>query len=675
MYYTLIKYSLTHIALSIVKVLNLFFGLIIVNTNHSNIKTTRHIISVCKHTKLMVLLLLSTCICNCGMAQKTVSTQDIDALFKEIYNSENDSLSLSLASKALQLSTSINYKKGMAKALIAQADAKLVLHRDKEAVIDIKTALQYARELEDKKLEAQALITYAGTFVMNQDFEKGFEMNSKALDIAKANNDSIIMANAYGQIAGIYINMHKFEEAEKCITIAYQIYSNNHKHSAIALMNYAISVMYVKQEKYDIAKVYCLKAIRYLEANRILPRLSSSYINLGICYDYANKKDSALYCYYKALPLTQRHNYRYAEIDVCNNIAVIYDDRGSKDSARKYYDMALHLSQQTSNYEMINLVATNLSDFFVEKGNDYKSALEYEKMASAARDTIAAKLQTNKIQELQIKFETKETESRNKFLKKENELQRLKLQRKNFFALFLVIALLLITVSVVLWMRHTKIKTQQEIVELEQKQLRSQMDPHFLFNSLNAIQHHIVNGDTAIANKYVASFASLMRHTLNISSENAIPLHLEIQYLENYLLLEKLRFENKLSYSIHCNEKIDKYKVTIPPMIIQPFVENAIHHGLRYLKDNEGYLKITFESTDNHLICTISDNGIGIIASKKLKENLNQLHTSQGINITQKRLALIGKVKKANFSLTVQDKSELGLEESGTLVTIKFPVV
>ncbi len=188
----------------------------------------------------------------------------------------------------------------------------------------------------------------------------------------------------------------------------------------------------------------------------------------------------------------------------------------------------------------------------------------------------------------------KDIEATNKSLQKENELQRLKLQRKNMLIYGSAGFVLLMFVFVILYFRHSRLRTAQEKTELEQRQLRAQMNPHFVFNCLNSIQHFVVAGDVRNANKYLTGFAQLMRQTLEHSKAGTITLRKELAYLENYITLELMRYENKFSASITCADDIDPDGIEIPAMIVQPFIENAIRHGICYLENVPGELSVRF---------------------------------------------------------------------------------
>ncbi|MFT3908374.1 MAG: two-component regulator propeller domain-containing protein [Ferruginibacter sp.] len=251
---------------------------------------------------------------------------------------------------------------------------------------------------------------------------------------------------------------------------------------------------------------------------------------------------------------------------------------------------------------------------------------------------------------------------------------------QNWFRIILGITLLLLIGLIMqAYVRRIRLKGKQEreiernIASLRQRALRAQMNPHFIFNSMNSIQHYILHNDPVTANEYLSEFASLMRKTLDINSADTISLSNEIAYLNNYLLLEKMRFEDKFVYQVTYAEDLDIKKIEIPSMIIQPFAENAIKHGIRYLNDNSGKLEIHFKKEKHFIICSIEDNGIGRKASAKEKALSAKKHTSKGMNLTEERLELISKISHLKFEVIIIDKYDAENKAAGTLVTIKYP--
>ena len=182
-------------------------------------------------------------------------------------------------------------------------------------------------------------------------------------------------------------------------------------------------------------------------------------------------------------------------------------------------------------------------------------------------------------------------------------------------------------------------KVEKEMNELQRAALRAQMNPHFIFNCLNSIQNFISQNDRYNATRYLAKFAQLIRDILNASMEERISLEEEIKILENYLTLEKLRFKNKFEYQIQVDPKLDPFEVSIPPLLTQPFVENAILHGISE-KDSGGQIQVDFYQKENRLEIEIKDNGMGIFESQKQKKSAQSLHKGVGMSISQKRLKL-----------------------------------
>ncbi|MBT8234469.1 MAG: histidine kinase [Bacteroidia bacterium] len=208
-----------------------------------------------------------------------------------------------------------------------------------------------------------------------------------------------------------------------------------------------------------------------------------------------------------------------------------------------------------------------------------------------------------------------------------------------------------------------------QITELERSALQAQMNPHFIFNCLNSIQNFIVKNDSDSAIKYLGKFATLIRSTLNASVKGKIPIAEELRLLNNYLELEKLRFKNQFSYSINIADEIDTYEIEIPPLLIQPYVENALKHGISG-KSEMGEIKINFNVSQDYLLVSIYDNGTGITSKHNMTVK-DKSHKSFGMSITKNRLDLISDSKNVN-SVDIQALTNKSADIVGTLVKIKI---
>jgi len=251
----------------------------------------------------------------------------------------------------------------------------------------------------------------------------------------------------------------------------------------------------------------------------------------------------------------------------------------------------------------------------------------------------------------------------------------------------IVVALFLSIIFLIFRLRENRIKKEQarqtainkQIAEIRMTALRAQMNPHFIFNSLNAIQHFVTIRDKEEALNYLSKFSKLIRKILENSRENTVSLSNELQLLELYIQLEQLRFNNKFDYRIEVDEKIDMENTEIPPLLIQPYVENAILHGL-INKDGKGDLWCSMQRNNGLLVCTIEDNGIGRARAQEIEHRKISKHQSLGITVTAERISTLSALLDHKVDVSIEDlfepgqPEEEGMQPAGTRVTISIPV-
>lgn len=214
--------------------------------------------------------------------------------------------------------------------------------------------------------------------------------------------------------------------------------------------------------------------------------------------------------------------------------------------------------------------------------------------------------------------------------------------------------------------------TAQKVAQLERSALQAQMNPHFIFNSLNSIQSYIALNENDKANRFLAKFARLIRVMLNNSRSTKVTLQEEVDSLRLYLELEKMRFKEKFDFDIILDEDIDPLDIELPPLLIQPYLENAIIHGLAQ-KRSQGKINLYYILQGKYLMATVTDNGIGIEQSKKQKTGAKSLHKSVGMTLTQKRLEMLDDGNKDRKVKIEEIKDRTG-EVLGTKVEVKIRV-
>lgn len=587
-------------------------------------------------------------------------------------SSSKDSV-LSYTEKALFISKSISFQKGVCKSMNLMGFT--YAHYGDAA--KGKKYLQEAIHVADKHhlLAEKASTNNNLAIIYNNEgnYQKGLETCKNNLEIYRQLKDSNGIAMSYTNSAKALSFMNFFEEARQYLLKSKAIYIALGNMAKVASRCSDIGESYLAQKNTQEAKKYLMESLTICKQ---IDKTEAGYpclFNLALCYEMEKNNDSALYYYQKCVKIGEEMEEESDLQYAWTGLGGIYLNMGKLAEGEKYLLKGLSLAEKFHNLEVVRDASISLSSFYQQKGN-YQKAFDYAQKGNAAKDSLLNEDKIKEIAQLSAKMEMREMEMKNQYLQEENELQKLRLFRKNLIIYAVLGTMLSLLILGILLFRNNRMKTRQQHLELEQKQLRAQMNPHFIFNCLNSIQHYMVYNDIQNANKYLTEFASLMRKTLDIVGNNSITLMQEKDYLENYLLLEQMRFDHHFSYEISIDKNIDEHQVEIPPMIIQPFVENAIRHGFQYLEnERQGKLVISFKEQGNNIICSIDDNGIGRKKAAALKSNHIQKHQSFGISLTKQRIELMNKLKHIGYDLSIIDKESADGQALGTQVIFKIP--
>jgi hypothetical protein len=309
------------------------------------------------------------------------------------------------------------------------------------------------------------------------------------------------------------------------------------------------------------------------------------------------------------------------------------------------------------------------------KTTDNKSAyVNYLEKYTETKDTLNKLERRRELIEVQTKYETVLKEEAIETLSRENELKGYQIKQSRIILFGLGGVLLLGGALVLLFIRQNKLKEVQEKTKLQQQLFRSQMNPHFIFNSLGSIQSSIINDEPGKAVKYLSKFSKLMRNILESSHEETISLKEELATIENYLELQKIRFPKKFDHSIEIDENIDTENISIPPMLAQPFIENAIEHGIK-LKETKGNICVRFKLNGNTILYEVEDDGIGRKKSQEILQKQNKNHKSLATTMTQERIKVLNKKLKHKITLEIRDLKDNTGTGTGTMVVFKIPIL
>jgi len=432
---------------------------------------------------------------------------------------------------------------------------------------------------------------------------------------------------------------------------------------AINLQN--IGYAYQALGKIDTAITFFRQSLEYNEKVNSTVGRSICLNSIGEYDLQKNQPVEALKSFNMALVFAEKSGDRYYISQTHANLGKAYMALKRFDLAsaelEKYNLMAVEINSGLLIKESNNLLA----DFYEKTGNP-KLALSHLKSAIAVNDSVVNEKNSRYLNELQTLYEANKKQQQIELLTAENEI---KTQR---VIMLLILIATIIGLSGMVYLGIRK-RTSQQRTELELKLFRSQMDPHFIFNALGSIQSFMYHNEPGKAASYLGQFSSLTRSVLKNSSRELITLGEELDTLRNYLEIEKMRKRDCFNYEIIVDEAVEPDFIFVPPIILQPFAENAIIHGFQRKECKDGMISITVKNFPSHIIISITDNGIGINASLKSKAEKN--HQSMGLTIFKERMRLIERKYKKTVNFEISDLGEKKPAQSGTLVSIHFPII
>jgi tetratricopeptide (TPR) repeat protein len=401
----------------------------------------------------------------------------------------------------------------------------------------------------------------------------------------------------------------------------------------------------------------------------------TGYASANIGYNYYLEKDydPSIYYYKMSLDYSMAGKQAGISANSLGNIGTIYRDLGKYSQAISFYQKSISQAKKVKDWYNLSWVYSDMSDLYIrvrDTSNAYVNFVLYKQYS----DSSSKKSNTQGLADARIKYEADNH-------KKEIALLSLRLKNNRLLTIGFAGLIVLVTVIAFLIVRGSKINAKRRLSEMNrrisditQANLRQQMNPHFIFNTLNSIQYFMYQHDKLATNNYLTKFSSLIRKVLDNSQHTSVSLSNELEALNLYLELESLRFKDKFDYRITVDEDIDPLLYKVPTMLIQPYVENSICHGLMPL-DHKGSVQIDIRLAKECLICTIEDNGIGREAAIENKKSRGSGHNSLGTQITNSRLDLVNSLYGTSLKTTYTDlRNEKG-EAGGTRVEIQIPII
>jgi tetratricopeptide (TPR) repeat protein len=496
---------------------------------------------------------------------------------------------------------------------------------------------------------------------------KALEYQLQGLKIREALTDSGDISNSYYNLSEIYQAAGRYALAEKNAFTALKIRELTGDVQGMSQSYIGLGNLNFQQYKNKQARLYYMKA---LEVNKKIGNVAAEGAvlkNLGNIFHDDLQLDSAIQYYERSQQIYAKLNDGIQQARTSVNIARAYFLKKNYRKAREILIKAADSLMKYKKWTPLGDTYDHLAQIDSALGN-FRSAYTFMRMnRNLAWDNLSKKSSTQ-INELQGKYDTEKSDEENRRLTDQNRIQGLQIYRSRLLLMALGIIFIFSVIIFILLLQGKKFRGEKNAIQLEQRLLRSQMNPHFIFNALQAIQYYILNHNEKQSVHYLDSFASLTRDVLESSRVEVISLHKELNLLNNYLELQKLRFGDRFDYKIHVSRDVNPNSILLPPMLSQPFIENAIEHGLSDV-ESEGRVDVYFAIENSALLMTIIDNGSGIQENGQHKSR-----ASLAIEITRERIALLNKKNKRESSFKIEDANPSRTHRKGVKVSFNIPL-
>ncbi len=580
------------------------------------------------------------------------------------------------------------------------------------ALLLFNQALEIYRVENDRT--SQAMILSGMGYVLNDkgDFEEAENLLKESIAIYESLNDKKGLLSPLNNLALVYTRQDRHQEALGCFQEALTIYrkEGNKNNGVGVLMN--MGLIYSAMDQNDKALPYLLEGLVLAQELEDELLISKYLVGIGYVHRYNKEYEKALEYYNEALALCEKINSNHGLYNCYQNIGGMHIEREEYELALDSYKKALEVSIKDSgkagiaeSYVQLGLIYIELGDYelalencqkskeiadeisltrtqaeanrllskIYENEDNFEDALVHYKDHKALSDSLFNRESVEKITSLEYEYkyqqELDSARIRELTLTKSVKTTTLKLeksQEKYLWSIIISLIIAMVLGGFIVYLRFRNIKSKTENIVMEQKLLRSQMTPHFIFNSLSVLQGMILVKEEKKSITYLSKFSKLLRIILENSRDKTVSLAQELSAIENYLALQTL-MDDTYQYQVKVDDGIDVSLFEIPAMLIQPFAENSIEHAFPHKIENP-LIVIHISFTNNKLMCTITDNGIGINSQKQSSRKDKK---SLATTITSERLKILSKDFKIHGEVSIVDRQEYN--EQGTVVTLEIP--
>ncbi|HLN95995.1 MAG TPA: tetratricopeptide repeat protein [Flavobacterium sp.] len=525
------------------------------------------------------------------------------------------------------------------------------------SLVYFEKALVYARKSRDKSNIAYVLTDLGHVYNLKGNTTMAIGRNIEALKVFEEIGDAEGIERTYTALGRIFDGQKEYLKAIGYYRKGLAIATQNKFGNRQAILLNSLANSYFRLGQYEQAERFAKESMDISTRSGFGTARAVSLKHLGeIALSRKQFREAEAY-FTNAAGLFEELHVDNVLASVKIGLGQVYLARNDNRKALYQAESAFRIAQ-TSNYPTERKAAAELLTELHSRKGDYETAFQFQTLAKKLADSIFYDESKNIALKSEFRLEAEKKEARIALLSQQKKISELELQRQKVVALSIVILLsAALIIGILLFKRYRAnnenrllkisleetaktLRAEKKASESELKALKSQMNPHFIFNALNSIQEQFMYGDKRIANEQMGNFTDLTRMILNVSGKQKISLGTEIDILTKYLELEKMRFDEDFEYTISVDDGLDPDFVDLPPMLVQPFVENSIKHGLLHKQGNKSVLvRFAFSDDRRYLVCTVEDNGIGREKSEQIK--MRNKHNSFSTASIEERLKLM----------------------------------
>lgn len=525
-----------------------------------------------------------------------------------------------------------------------------------ESILEHQKATELFTKQKDTYNKTRSLITLSAANLRLKNIEKAQEFALEALQNADLLEDKRLLAKANNQLFQLHFSLEDYPKAMEYIKKADRIFVDQKDTTSIIAIKGNIASIYLKLKEYNKALQTYQEALQLGQNSKSPQTIVSILNNIGYTYIETKKYATAATFLEGAIKLNQ--NIGAINGAPYKGLGYAYFVNNDFETAKLYYNEAFTIYQQNKNIpEQIQILDKLIT--IAIRGNNSEQALNYQLQRDQLQIDNQAKETESLLHFATVKYQAKEKEADLLYQKQLNKKNRLL-----YGSVLVALVLLLILVGSYLYI--TKLKAANRASQLEQSLLRVQMNPHFIFNTLAAIQNVTLDQDPIKSSNYIAKFSKLIRQNFDYVRKEEIALEQEISMIGNYIETQQLRFQNSFVYQLDLAKDQDIKSLKVPPMLLQPFLENAIEYGLKDKKSG-GVLTLQIFKENNALCFVVTDNGIGRSHQAKEQKKSTELHAT---DIFIERLKLRKKGEEKTFK--IEDLYNLEQQAVGTKVSFKI---